>query len=99
MTNARKVSLKKALRVIIIITLIFILLSFSVTKIIYDAIFSRWDPEKSALSSELSALEESAEKYTFYSDGALLSSYLYTADASPADSLVVIVSAHLGFTL
>ena len=91
MTNARKVSLKKALRVIIIITLIFILLSFSVTKIIYDAIFSRWDPEKSALSSELSALEESAEKYTFYSDGTLLSSYLYTADASPADSLVVIV--------
>lgn len=90
MKNARKVSLKKALRIIIIITLIFIVLSFSVTKIVYDAIFARWDPAEGSLPSDFSSLEESARQYSFYSDGELIRSYLYSANAE-SDSLVVIV--------
>ena len=55
------------LRFAIIITLIFSLLSFFITKIVYDSVFARWDPPTDSLVADTF----SGEEHCFVSEGGI----------------------------
>ena len=90
MTYKNKAFLRRCGLIIISAILIFCCISMVATKIIYDAIFIRFDGEYS-IPAELMNMVESREAFEYQSGDSTLSGYLYRSDAqSPQDALVVI---------
>lgn len=67
MKNGKRVTPGVILRFAIIITLIFSLLSFFITKIVYDSVFARWDSPTDSRDEETF----SGEKHCFVADGGI----------------------------
>lgn len=78
---------KKVLTITAAVLTIHIVLSFVITKIVYDSIFSRYDPSP-VLTQEHTAISRAATPVTFLSGENMLSGKLFD---SSGDSLVVIV--------
>ena len=78
MTAFKKIFNARVLRNIIITVLVYILLSFGLTVIIYDLTFPRYDPQDEAdVSAELSDLVEARKHHFFKSGENELKGYLY----------------------
>lgn len=76
--------IKKVGRPILITVLVFVTLSFTVTKLIYDSSFRRYDPPP----RELSSWAQERQELDFPSDGELLQGYFY--DSPKKDVLLVL---------
>ena len=90
MISSMKKSLKKALKVSIIIITVFIVTSFIATVIVYNSIFKRYDTDTQTM--HLPASSQNVEEYTVHnypSGKNILEGYLYKTGSS--DSLVVVV--------
>ena len=82
---------KKTLRIIAIVLLVYLLSQVVMTKIIYDAVFPRYDFTPEKLDVALQAMGDERELVSFYSGEYELQGYYYTASELQADSVVVIV--------
>lgn len=87
MEQPKKQRLKKALVITAAILVLHTAITFFITKIVYDAIFDRYDHSPS-LPPEHIAITQMAEKVTFPSGENMLSGCFFD---SPGDSLVVLV--------
>ena len=88
MVSFKKKSVKKVLRIIISLLLIVTVLSFFLTKFIYDAAFPRQQGSQAATPQELESLVQSRQGVTFSSGHNRLQGYYYPAPQATA--LVVI---------
>lgn len=62
-----------------------------VTKVVYDSIFERYDPEPEALPSELEALVAQRQELEYDCDGLTLAGYLYPCTGeNPQDTLILL---------
>ncbi len=87
--------IKKVLITVIIAVLIFSVLSFAATKIIYDGIFSRYDCGIKTYSSELSETVGSRKSISYPSGKNTLSGYLYESKAqNNKNTLLVLAPGH-----
>ena len=75
MKSFYKKPLKKVWRIIIITVIVYILFSFAITKIVYDAIFTRYDEEPTVSITELSDLISDRQEVEFRSEDNLLKGY------------------------
>lgn len=86
---------KKVLKIIIITVLIFVLLSFTATKIIYDSCFPRYECTVSIDAKEIKQLIDSRNNYNYKSGNNMLSGYLYKSNADAKnDTLIIIAPGH-----
>ncbi len=86
---------KKVLKIIIIAALIFILLSFTATKIIYDSVFTRYECNIDIDSDEIKQLVASRKDYRYPSGNNMLSGYLYKSVARDKnDTLIILAPGH-----
>lgn len=90
MKSFNRKTLKKVWRIIIITLIVYICVSFAVTKIVYDACFTRYDEEQD-ISPQLGELVASRQSITFKSDKNSLAGYFYDNDSN---KLVVIAGGH-----
>ena len=88
MKTIQKKSFKKVLRIIIITLTLYILLSFGITKIVYDACFPRYDKEIQSVPLELAGMVKERHPVEFNSGKNVLQGYLY--GDGRADGLVVV---------
>ena len=86
MTSSKKKSLKKVLRVSIIVIIIFILVSSVATKLVYDSIFDRYDSGKDTMQS-VGFADYSHHNYMCGENK--LSGHLYNTEKS--DDIIIIV--------
>lgn len=91
MKSYKRKSLKKVWGVIIITFIIYIVVSFAITKIVYDACFVRYDKE-AVVTLKLQELIATRKSITFESDKNTLAGYFYGNDKSKG--LVVIAGGH-----
>lgn len=90
MVSNKHTKTKRILIIIISSILIFSLISFVVTKIVYDGIFDRYDCNID-LPNELSTIVDARTEHYYNSGDNLLSGYLYKSNSKQAlDALVVI---------
>lgn len=81
---------KKVLISIIVIVLVFLVVSFSATKIVYDNIFSRYDCSASD-SAELTNIVDTRRDFKYNCGENLLSGFLYEAESeNKKDTLIVL---------
>lgn len=86
---------KKVLIRIIIAVLIFSVLSFAATKVIYDSIFSRYDCGNNSYSAELEETISLRESVTYPSGENTLSGYLYQSKIpNNKNTLIVLAPGH-----
>lgn len=90
MVSTKHARLKKVWIRIIAAVLIFCVISFGVTKVVYDRIFARYDPVETAVPASLSDTVKQREELTFYSSEHRLSGYLYRAKSHSLKALVVL---------
>ena len=91
MKSDKRKTLKKVWGVIIITIIIYIVVSFAITKIVYDACFVRYDKE-AVLTPELQEMVAARKSITFESSKNTLAGYFYGNDESKG--LVVIAGGH-----
>lgn len=90
MTSVKKFSLKKVLRIVIAVLLIYCILSAVATVVVYNSIFSRYDAVVT-VPAALQPMVDSRQHHTYPSGEHTLSGYLYRAEeALDRQSLVVI---------
>ena len=77
MKSFNKKSLKKVWRIIIITVIIYIIISFAITKIVYDACFVRYDEKSNVDIPKLSAIIDKRAEVEFQCNDNLLKGYLY----------------------
>ena len=92
MKSFYKKTLKKVWRIIIITVIVYILFSFAITKIVYDAIFARYDEETTVSINELSDLISDRQEVEFRSEDNLLKGYFYGTGTS--DGIVVVAPGY-----
>lgn len=92
MVSEKKSLLKRILSVIITIILIFSAVSMTVTKVVYDRIFTRYDCELSALPTELDTLVSTREEHRYSSGKNTLSGYLYRSQSGNAHSALIVIA-------
>lgn len=86
MTKVKKI-IKKVWKPILITILVFITVSFAATKLIYDSIFPRYDPEEPVTVD--ATLLQQRQEITFQSGDASLQGYFYDA---PAKEILVLLA-------
>lgn len=91
MKSFNRKTLKKVWRIIIITLIIYICFSFAITKIVYDACFTRYDGEQD-ISPDLEEMVASRQSITFSSDSNTLCGYLYGEGTS--EGIVVIAGGY-----
>ncbi len=95
MVSVKKSKLKKVLITIIIAILIFSLVSFATTKLIYDSVFPRYDCAVTDYPATLKDTIALREKVNYPSGENLLSGYLYKSNAqNRKDTLIVLAHGH-----
>lgn len=90
MKSFNRKTLKKVWRVIIITLIVYICISFAITKIIYDCCFTRYDG-KQDISPELEEMVATRQSVTFESGKNTLAGYFYDNNS---DRIVVIAGGH-----
>lgn len=91
MTSAKKSIFKRIGIIIIAAFLLFSAMSMVITKLVYDAIFVRYDGEVDIVSPALLTMVETRQEVSYLSGDNRLAGYLYTASSdAPQDTLVVI---------
>jgi pimeloyl-ACP methyl ester carboxylesterase len=91
----KKSNLKRVLMTVIIVLLIFSVLNFIATKLIYDSIFSRYDCDKAAPPEPLRETVETRETIFFDSGENTLCGYLYRCRSeNTKDTLIILASGH-----
>ncbi len=93
MTSIKKSRLKRVFKIIIIIFLIYGIVSFALTKVIYDGTFKRYDCAVSRPQA-LSDFVSSRETLSFPSGENQLSGYLYRAQSNDKNSLIILLHGH-----
>lgn len=91
MVSNKRTKTKRILIIIISSILIFTLLSFAVTKIVYDGIFRRYDCEID-LPIKLSKLVSERTEHHFYSGKNLLAGYHYKSNNEQNTNTLVIIA-------
>lgn len=82
---------KKVLITIIISILIFAIVSFTITKIIYDNIFTRYDCSVTVTDDKIKTMVDSRDTFNYPSGDNSLSGYLYKCNTESAqDTLIVL---------
>ena len=94
MTTKKHARFKKVSMIVVLSLLVFCAVSMIATKVVYDTIFERYDPETTAPPSTLSAVVEARETVTFLSAENRLTGYLYRAEQEPLDALVVLAPGY-----
>lgn len=91
MTSPRKSTLKRVLIIILAVLITHCAVSMVVTKVVYDGIFARYDPEPVAIPQDLEPLVDQRREL-FYPCGKIqLAGYLYQATGTaPKDTLIVL---------
>lgn len=87
-----KKRLKKVLITIIIALLIFSVISFAATKIIYDNIFTRSECETVDVTQELNGIVNSRENVNYYSGKNKLAGHLYRSTATNDKNSLIVIS-------
>lgn len=91
MASVKKSVLKRVLIIILAVLVAHSAVSMVATKLIYDSIFVRYDPEQEPLALELETLVEDREEVFYPCDDLTLAGYLYRCEDSHArDALVVL---------
>ena len=90
MTSKRKFNLKRVLIILLIVIVAFCATSMVATKIIYDSIFVRYNPEPVPVPEQLQSMVESREDCDFLSGENTLNGYLYRCQNNANGNLVLI---------
>jgi hypothetical protein len=85
MTSAKKFNWKRALTIFLIVIVAFCATSMVATKIIYDAIFVRYDGQDIAVPAELEEMVDAREDRDFLSGENMLNGYLYRCEGANAN--------------
>ena len=95
MVSAKKLKQKKVLITIILVIVFFLVTSFTVTKIIYDSIFARYDCGVTEYPAELEQTIAMRQQITYPSGENTLSGYLYKyRGEADKNTLVILVPGH-----
>lgn len=86
----KKTNFRKIWKVIVIVLAVYLVSQIVMTKIIYDAVFPRYDKEQEELTESLMALVEQREYVTFDSGEYELQGYYYMTSDGKSNQLVVI---------
>ncbi len=95
MISFKKIRWKKVFMIVLIVLLIYSSLSMIATKIIYDAIFDRYECVNSTVPPTLQPMVEQGVKSNYLSGENQLTGYLYQSNAADKqDTLIIWVSGH-----
>ena len=92
MTSAKKFNWKRALTIFLIVIVAFCATSMVATKIIYDAIFVRYDGRDIAVPAELEEMVDAREDRDFPSGENMLNGYLYRCEGANANGNLVLIT-------
>lgn len=91
MASAKKSTFKRVLIIILAVLMTHCAVSMVVTKVVYDSIFGRYDPQPQTLSWELETLVAQRQELYYDGGGVTLAGYLYRCTADdPRDTLIVL---------
>jgi len=95
MISIKTIRWKKVFMILIIVLLIYSVVSFVATKLIYDAVFSRYDCVNSVIPTALQPMVEQCKKQSYLSGDNQLTGYLYESQASKRqDDLIIWTTGH-----
>ena len=90
MVSVKRKTLKRVLVIMLSALLTYCTVSMVVTKIVYDAIFERYDGEATVLSEESEALVARRQEHFYDCGEATLAGYFYDAGESSRSTLIVL---------
>ena len=95
MVSNKKFNFKKVVFTIIAAVLVLTVVTFGITKIVYDNSFSRYDCRNTSFSEPLQETIASRIEKSYYSGENRLSGFLYQCDSeNKKDALIVLVPGH-----
>lgn len=95
MVSNKKLTSKKVVFTIIVAFLVLTIISFGITKIVYDSSFGRYDCYRNPLAEPLQKMVNSRTEKSYFSGKNRLSGYLYKSNAAnKRDALIVIAPGH-----
>lgn len=92
MTSTKKFNFKKVLIIILAVLMLHCALSMVVTKVVYDSIFDRYDPQPPALTGELEELVSQRQEVFYEMEELQLAGYLYRSSADTPRSTLILLS-------
>lgn len=94
MTTKTHTRLKRVSMVIALSLLAFCMVSMVATKLVYDRIFARYDPDTAVPPTALSATVGARETVSFMSADNRLAGYIYRAEEKSLDALIVLAPGY-----